>query len=188
MTLKKKRDAVVNFRDRYREYIELKRLDRRSPQQDKRMQDLRSEINRAVPIVTSYIQDVGEPTTVYYAPSPAVGGFAGQVDLLANIFIPSLPGLAQTIFDMLDRGIGRYDFFIENRWKKWLNPFHWVGEIIRVPFHVLRFAGFDASKIELSIFGKVYKVVVGLVALLSGLVTVYVFVKPYLSKFGIDLP
>lgn len=188
MSLRTKRAEILRFKEAYQEHQALDRIQHRSQQQKDRLQELRSEINRSVPVINSYVNEVGESTTIHYSPPPAVGGLAGQFNLLQNIFNPSLFGREQNLLDMLDRAIGRYNYLIKNEWKKWINPLHWVGEIIRLPFHLLRFSGFDASKTELSIFGKIYKFIAGLAAFIVGLIKIYQFVKPLLQSQGINIP
>lgn len=189
MTLKSNRDEIVKFTELYKEHLTLNSSrSNRTLEQTARLATLRSQINQSVPIITSYIREVGEPVTIYYSPPPAVGGLTGSFDLLANIFNPSLMGTTQHTLDMLDRAIGRYEFLIRNRWKRWVNPFHWIGEIIRIPFYLLKFSGFDGNKIEFSIVGKIYKAFVSVTALIGSLMKLYEYAKPYLQSKGITAP
>ena len=87
------------------------------------------------------------------------------------------------VLDMLDRAEGRYNLLIKRRIYRLLNPLFWIGEIIRIPFYILKFAGFDSVKIELSLFGKIYKGIVGLVAFIVGLIKIWQFIEPLL--FGV---
>ncbi len=190
MSLKTERDQIIQFKDSYTDYLRLRKTSRTSPEQENQIQTLRSEINPATAIVISYINKVGEPTSIYYSPPPLAVGVAGNFDLLQNLFNPALQGrhVEQSVFVMLDRGIGRYDHIIKNQWKKWVNPFHWFGEIIRLPFYLLRFSGFDSNKIELSLLGKIYKLIAAFVAFVAGLVKIYQFAKPIIQTWGVNLP
>lgn len=185
MSYRSKREEIVSLRNLYSEYLALKASPRPPPEAQSRSATIRADINRAVPIVISNLRSVGEPTTIYYSPAPMVGGVSGTFDLLQNLFNPALRGIEQNVFDMLDRGIGRYDYFIKNEWKKWINPFYWLGELIRIPFTLIRFSGFDSTTIELSVFGKLYKLVAGFLAFIVTLIKIYEFLKPWLITKGL---
>lgn len=47
---------------------------------------VRPEINRMLQDIIRIINSAGVSTVMYYAPPPAVGGFAGDVELMTNIF------------------------------------------------------------------------------------------------------
>lgn len=175
MSLRERRAIVAEFQKIYKEYLSLNSNEFKSRDQHSRQEELRQKINRLIPIVSSNIQFVGESVIIHYAPPPAVGGLSGQVDLLTNIFNRSIMGRTTHTLDLLDRTIGRYDYLIQNRWKQYINPFYWIGEVIRLPFHLLRFCGFNVSKWEFSIFGKIYKLLASLVALGAGLIKLYEF-------------
>ncbi len=122
--------------------------------------ELREKINRSSSMAASYILLSGLPTTIKYAPPPAIGGFAGDIDLIANIFnLDKLQISESWLYDLIDRSIGIYAYWDKQKWKKWLNPFYWIGQIIRLPFLLINFSGFDSSKIEISIIGKMYKLI-----------------------------
>ncbi|OGQ04710.1 MAG: hypothetical protein A2W61_05950 [Deltaproteobacteria bacterium RIFCSPLOWO2_01_44_7] len=184
MTYRNKQKRLIEFKKIYLEYLTLSSEDYPSGSEDKqRISELRSTINKAVPVIIRHVNDVGGSTSIY---SANIGGLSGEFNLFANIFHNAFDH--QRVLDLLDRAIGRYDYIIENQWKKWINPLYWIGELIRIPFYLLRFAGFDATKVEMSIFGKLYKVIVSFVALFGGLIKIYEFSKSYLAMRGIVLP
>lgn len=187
-TLRKKRDQIIAFRDAYAEFLKIDLQRHASDVDIQRALQLRSIINKSVPLMTDFIRQIGQETSICYSPPPIIGGLAGDVDLLANIFNKNLRISPQNTLDMLDKAIGRYDYWISHWWRPWLNPLRWIGEIIRIPFYILRWAGFDGKKFELSLFGKGYKAVVGTVALIVGVIKIYEFAMPFLLKQGIVLP
>ncbi len=184
MSLKQKRKEILEFQEAYKSYLAILAAtngDFPTEEEEHQLEDLRSKINRAVPIVISFINQVGEPTTVHYAPPPAVGGLAGQIDLLQNIFNPTLSDIRQHVLDLLDRSLGRYDYLIRYRWRNWINPLYWIGQVIRFPFKLVAFAGFDATKVEFSFFGKIYKFLAGLFAFVVSVLEIYKFAKSILE-------
>lgn len=183
MSLKSQLQEIQTFRDDYTRYLEVGREDEELYAVSEEAIALRAKLNRAIPLVTSNISSVGEPTHIYYSPPPMVGGIRGNLDLLANLFNLSTYQIApQMVLDMLDRAEGRYNLFIKRRKYRLFNPIFWIGELIRIPFNILKFAGFDSVKIELSLFGKIYKAAAGLVALIVGLIKIWQFIEPFLFR------
>lgn len=182
-SLSEKRRVLVEFKVGYLEYLHLQ-------MNHPRAQEIREKLNRSIPFVIAYLRAAGIDTAIHYSPPPAVGGLAGRIDVFANLFQLGQLMLRQNpVHDMLDRGIGMYDYWIENQWKKWVNPLYWIGEIIRLPFMLLDFAGFNSLKVESSIFGKIYKLIASIVGLAVGVIELYKVLKPLLeSRFGITLP
>lgn len=140
-------------------------------------QRARIEINRRLGDVQYSCRLVGVTCIVYYSPPPAIGGLAGQVDLLANIFELHQFRIPHTrVVDFLDRAIGNYQKRADWLFKQIFNPLFWakwlLGKVIAVPFGLLGLAGFDADKIEESLGGKLIKAVVGFVVFLSALLAV----------------
>ncbi len=133
MSLRAKREKIIWFREQFLAYRNFDANPYPDQNDEQHIQEIRTNLVRAVPVVGGYINSIGEPTHIYYRPPPITGGIAGEVDLLQNLFNPALHNTDQNVLDMLERAIGRYDYYIENQWKKWVNPFHWIGEVIRLP-------------------------------------------------------
>lgn len=126
--------------------------------------------------VTRSIDLMGIPRTIYYTPPPAFGGFAGPVDLVANVFqLWQFRIEPQMCSDVLDRAIGSYEAEEKRLFLQCFNPFFWVmwagNRLLSVPFRILGSLGFDANRIEESLFGRLFKALGWLVALLVGIVT-----------------
>ena len=144
--------------------------------------DLREWLNRAIPLATAYVVRARQSPRIHYAPPPAVGGLTGEIDLLANLFnLGRLQIPVTMVYDLIDRAIGVYEYQDSQKWKNWINPLYWIGEIIRFPFGLLRFAGFDGLKFEASWFGKFYKLIIGLIAVVVSIFELYNFLKPFLK-------
>jgi hypothetical protein len=115
---------------------------------------------------------IGHTLTVFYSPPPAMGGFAGNLNVIENLFqlarfrIPFSKAL-----DLLDRAIGRYERLEKQLYRQMFNPFFWVWigftGLLRVPFKILKAAGYNSEAIEQSRGGRFVKVVEG-VAFVAG--------------------
>lgn len=182
MSYEKKRKTLEKFAENYGIY--------NSATSSTIQNNARIEMNLALPFVIDYLHSAGISTTIYYSPPPMLGGMAGNIDVFANIFQMHLLRLQfNPIPDMLIRGIGVYDYKIEILWKQRLNPLYWIGELIRLPFKLISFSGFNGTKLEFSFIGKTYKLMVSSVAVIVGMIEIYKFAKPILSsRYGITLP
>jgi hypothetical protein len=187
MSLRNKRDAIVEFTNLYIEYANLKSSELMYGETSARRTELRDVLSRKTPVIRSYLLEIGESTSMYYSPPPMVGGFAGTIDMLTDAFNPifDVQSIDQQIIDLLNRGVGRYNYAIENRWKRWMNPLYWIGELIRVPFYLAKWSGFNGQKAERSFLGKAYKLIVAIGALIAFLIEVWNFVS---SHFPGHLP
>lgn len=173
--------AIKEFKKAYDEFQILNSKRNLNADGVSRKSALRKKINMLLGEVQDYVRRTGIPATIYYSPPPAVGGMAGNVGLFENLFMLrqfQIPSTA--ISDMLDKAIGNYMFLQKQYKKKIKNPFYWIGKVIRLPFSIFTFAGFNGNKIEASIFGKIYKLLAGLVLLIAAIVTI-------LSYCGINI-
>jgi len=152
-------DAIKKFIDTYERY------------QSSHDDDLRNEISQKTPAISSYVREVGVATIVN---DPTVG----QYDLFENISESHL-ARPHKIISRLYSTLGAYEHRQSTLKRKLINPLYWIGEFIRIPFHILRHAGFDTSKIEFSFFGKTYKII-------SAFVLFVVAILQILSLLGID--
>ena len=74
--------------------------------------------------------------------------------------------------DYLEQVIAHYQHHQNEFKRKRLNPIYWIGEFIRIPFHIISLAGFDINKIEFSMFGKVWKLIIYSIFFLAALATI----------------
>jgi len=174
--LKKEIDAILEFKEAYTEFLALNSEQCPDANGIAKKKALREKINLLSGEVSKYVRKTGIPASIYYSPPPAIGGMAGNIGLFENIFnLRQFDIPAQTIFDMLDKAIGNFRFLQKEHKRKIKNPFYWIGRAIRLPFSIFSFAGFNGSKIETSLFGKLYKLFVGLLLLISAIVTILAY-------------
>ncbi|MFP4437355.1 MAG: hypothetical protein ACLFVO_08925 [Chloroflexaceae bacterium] len=146
--------------------------------EDERMdQDhLRERINRLLPKVSKFMRETKYYPILAVQEPPAVGGrIWPHYDAIENIFNLSQFDIPlQIVIDYVNRAIGYYYDDLIPSFFRTINPFWWLWQlsifIIRVPFLVLDWAGYDAAKIEQSSQGRMYKRVAGILAFIAALV------------------
>ena len=112
-----------------------------------------------------------------WTPPPAVGGYARNIDLIANVFLlGSYQIRSETVIDVLDQAIGTFQDELRRAWIRLFNPLFWI-ELMSVwvaglPFRLLGFAGFDAGRAEASILGRMVKFLIELTTFAAALTTI----------------
>src|SRR6266700_53681 len=97
------------------------------PIENKDAQDARYELNVMMPDVVLSVDLVGVPHTAYYTPPPAIGGYAGPIDLITSIFeLYQFSIEPQRTHDVLTRAIGVYDEKTRHLFWQCFNPFFWL--------------------------------------------------------------
>jgi len=97
----------------------------------------------------------------------------GKVNAVTNMFqLRQLRIPRQLVVDSLDRSIGEYERKQRHLFRQLFNPLFWLGQILAIPFRILAFAGFDADKLERSLFGRLYKAITGFAALVAAILSI----------------
>lgn len=148
--------------------------------------DIRSNINMLKPSIRKYIIDAELPLTASQYKHVGTGE---EIDIIGNIFqIERLRGTKSLIIDLLDMTYGFYNEKHSKSLRRLLNPFFLIGEFIRLPFHIGKFAGFNKiDKIEFSIIGKLWKLFLGLVFFFAAIATILSFILAILNELDINL-
>ena len=129
----------------------------------------------------------GVNPTIYYSPPPAIGGLAGNIDLIDNIFnLHRFQIGSQELLDVIERAIGIYENDRLNALFRTVNPLFWIGlildYIVSLPFKVIGKMGFNQKKIESSITGRIIKSTLYSIMVLAAFLTVLEKIN-YLEKF-----
>lgn len=136
--------------------------------------EIRKKINRLIPI----IKQLAEDASVYLDASQYQhDSILIELNLIDNIF-QKVRGSTTPTLDLIDRIYGYYDNLRRTNLRKLINPFFYIGEIIRIPFYIFDFAGFNGKKIETSIWGKIWKIVAGFIPIIASLI--YIIKEVYL--------
>lgn len=157
------------------------------PIEDQRAQDIRSQINLKLNRASRVVHLSGVSTIFYYHSPPAVGGLAGEVELLANIFnLHRLQLDIRKVLDPIDRTLGVYNDDRVNSILRTITPFFWIGMVfnylVSLPFVLLGKVGFDRSKIEENIIGKIAKTFFHLIIGIASFLTI-LHLLGYLENF-----
>lgn len=155
--------------------------------ENEKAKQVRIEINMSLDKMYSVIISAGVKPTIYYSPPPAVGGFAGNIDLIHNIFnIHRFQIGPQELLDIIERAIGIYENDRLNALLRTVNPLFWLGLIldyvVSFPFKVIGKIGFNQKKIESSITGRIIKGALYLIIVLAAFLTVLEKID-YLEEF-----
>jgi hypothetical protein len=139
----------------------------------------RQQINLSIARIREIIHSAGLSTHVYYSPPPAVGGIAGRVDVLANIFgLVRLQMSPENIFDYIDKAIGVYSFDASSARIRTFNPFFWIWQVFeylgKIPFRILGILGLNSSRVLESTLGHFFH---GLISILAALFTILIGLK-----------
>ncbi len=135
----------------------------------------RQAINEGMYVVRVAINFVGITTVMYYAPLPGMGGVATDMALLDNVFnLPRFQIPHTKLLDDLDRATGIYREWLRPLWWKLFNPFYWMGWLLywiaSIPFRLLDAAGFDGTKIEESLAGRIVRATIQIVVTAAAVV------------------
>lgn len=172
------------FKETWIEYCILQHKYPTSSEDNQKIAALREVLNTSMGEVEYIVREAGVSTGVYYSPPPAIGGVAGFIDYFLNLFqLKQFSIDPQMIVDCLEQAIGKYNFEQKRFRRKLFNPLYWIGEIIRIPFHLLSFAGFNAQKFEFSFIGKSYKFIVSIITVAWTIIEMLNFFGINLAKF-----
>lgn len=139
--------------------------------------EARLKINRLLFQVHSIILASGVNSDLIYSRPPAAGGQTYYIDILMNIFnIQKYEMGPEIIFDILDQSIGLYERDFKSSKIRTFNPFFWIivviGIIAEIPFNLLSLLGFNKTKMENTILGRIIKGLFEIVIFISSFLTI----------------
>ena len=162
---------MVTFRESLEKHFRRPIRSNRPKSTEKSEAILRQEINSSLEEVRNIVAASGVPFVYEWTPPPAIGGYVQTIDLFHNIFgLDQFQIDVQRVLDVIDRSLGIYKSNSRSSLLKTLNPFWWTGRLLiwfaRVPFRLLHVIGFDSTKAEASLPGRILK---GVLLILSGM-------------------
>ncbi len=176
-------EIITEYKRTLQRYNELDKEEYCSDSDTRSMLSLREQLNNHAGKVRNYVEKANISS----------GFFIGETytGVFSNLFHLSY-NQRKSVIDILDQAIGNYKYFQEIFKRKLFNPLCWIGELIRIPFHLISFAGFDVTKIELFLISKIYKLVFSFILsfafLLAAIVTILHYcnipLSDLLSLFG----
>ena len=177
---KKEIQRITEFKEAFIAYTLIDQQRYPTNEDNVKQLELREKLDNLNGEVSMYVHKAGISASITYTPPPIIGGYVRNIDFFSNLFnLDTFSIPPQSVIDSLDRALGNYNIYNQRFIKKIINPFHWLGELIRIPFYLARFAGFDEQKIELSLFGKLYKFILSFILYCAALLQI-------LSLLGVD--
>jgi hypothetical protein len=175
----KRLDKLLAFREMALKYFNNSqtdwRVEGRIEQEEAGM--ARVEINRNLDEIYEIILAAGIDPSITYRAAPVAGGYRQEVDLIHNIFLLSKMQIGpESLFDYLERTIGKYEKNHSQALWRTFNPFFYVGCIFdyisSLPFFVFGKLGFNRRKAESSGVGKFIKGIFYLLSVLASFLAV----------------
>jgi hypothetical protein len=174
-------NVITEFKITFQQYLLLDYEEDLSDDEKESKAKSREKLNLLVVEVADYVKKSGIPATYSHLPHK-MATKPLQIPVLSNIFYLdqfNIPPIA--VIDILENTIGYYKYHQNEYKRKRFNPIYWIGEIIRLPFSLFSFAGFDINKIEFSIFGKLWKLIMPIAIFLAALIQILKFCNIHLS-------
>ncbi|MBU2593956.1 MAG: hypothetical protein KKG02_05350 [Candidatus Edwardsbacteria bacterium] len=148
-------EKILRFKKDFLEYRVLAKKNRLSNEEVLELKKLREKLNISLTEIARLVLQSGVGIRFH--------SDSNSIDIFTNIFnLDRLNIPSSGVIDLLDRSIGCYYVLRRNVYRRLINPFYWIGEVIRFPFRILSFAGFDSVRAEVSLIGKLYKFTMGL--------------------------
>jgi hypothetical protein len=138
---------------------------------------IRVSINMSLDEIYEIILCAGIIPKITYTPPLAVGGLIRDIDLIHNIFHIQMYQLSPNeIIDQLERAIGKYTKNRKKALLRLINPFFYLGLlfafIANLPFILIGRIGFDRTKVESSVIGRIIKGFFYLITILASLLAI----------------
>lgn len=184
---RKRLKLLKEFRNLVITYFNNIKIDLFNPIENQQAIETRRQINLLIDKVHFIVISAGILPVIYYTPPPAVGGLAGDIDLIYNIFnLHRFQIKPQYLLDFIDRAIGVYENDKLNALLRTLNPLFWISlildYIVSLPFKFIGKIGFNQNKIESSIVGRLIKGALYLITVFAAFLTILEKLG-YLKKF-----
>ena len=138
---------------------------------------LRPQINASLDEVCLIVRAAGITTSVTWTPPPAVGGYIQNIDVLVNLFSLRRYQIPPTfVTNAIERAHGVYVNNHKFAIRRTLNPFWWLSRVLlwfaRIPFHLLGTIGFNRSRAEASLLGRLFKLLFALVSAIAATLSI----------------
>ena len=147
------------------------------PTEGEKAKHSRRKINLMIDEVHKMIIAAGINCNIRWVPPPAVGGYAGKVDVLINLSNLYRFNISpHDAIDLIERAIGVYQSDRRKSVFRTFNPFWWMSRLLywfaRTPFSLIEVAGFDATRAERSTLGRFVKIIFILISVIASLLAI----------------
>lgn len=131
--------------------------------QDPNYQEVRAKVSKYVLDAMKIGRKHKIPLEFKSLPPPMVGGAIIPVNIFQSVlFDNSYQGVSkQMVVDALSQSIGACEKNIDSEFINLINPLSWIKfllvSLLRIPFVMIEATGFNVSKVEDHLFGKLFK-------------------------------
>ena len=142
--------------------------------------EARAHLNLSLDEIGKIVSAAGINTVYSYSPPPMIGGYEQQIDLFLNLFnLSQFQINLEIVRDLLVRALGVYQRNHRAALLRTVNPLTYLGILLEwiasLPFRLLGRAGFNASRAEHSLLGRVAKFLIEAIIVLASVATVLDF-------------
>ncbi len=133
--------------------------------QDPSYQEVRANVSKYVLDAMKIGRKHKIPLEFKSIPPPMVGGAIIPVNIFQSVlFDSSYQGVSkQMVVDAIRQTIGSCEKKIKDEFINLINPLSWIKflivTVLRIPFVLIESTGFNVSKVEDHLFGKVFKLI-----------------------------
>ena len=147
------------------------------PIEEQKAKQARQSINLILDEIYKIVLAAGVDSRIDWIPPSRVGGYGRNVDILMNLFHLYQIGISPSdAIGYVERAMGIYHADFRNSVIRTVNPFWWIGKALtwfaQVPFHVLDTAGFDTTKAQGTILGRLVKVTFLVAPVVASILTI----------------
>jgi len=168
---------LIKFRDQVVTYFNNCEFDRLEPLENEEAVKVRSAINRSMVEIRDMIIAAGVLPIITYTPPRTVGGYIQNIDMILNIFhVQHYDINPKEITDYLEKAIGVYEKSQRRSKIRIFNPFFYIGFLLdliaEIPFFLVGKIGFNRTKAESSVIGRIIKGIGYLIPVLAAALTI----------------
>lgn len=171
-------DRLVKFREEVVRYF-LNREDNWPGQGMRELPEAREArlaINLTMYDARDIIRASGVGATFNYHDAPVRGGRIHNLNVILHLLRSDLEISPDLIVDVIEQSVGIHESEVSRAWRRTLNPIWWFGSlmswVVSLPFGIIERAGFDASRAQQSLLGKLYKLLFELVVATAAFLTI----------------
>ena len=140
------------------------------------VRNLRTRINKLVPILDKIILESDVPAYAIYTSPPMTGSRKTHVDIISNIFnLHSYKLTPQMTIDLIERAIGVYSTDKISSIIRTINPLFWftkcMDQIFSIPLYLLTKAGFQEA-VTNSVGMKLFRFIFNLSVFIASTLTI----------------
>lgn len=165
------------------------------PQETEASLETRQQMNLILDEVARVMLQAGIRAEIRWTPPPMFGGYVQDIPLIPNYFNLHRYQIGPLmVLDHVVRAVGIYEADAPAAQRRTFNPFFWLGIALDTlagsPFALLRRSGFNTSKVEDSLAGRLIRLVVwllGAAVLFLTLLQLTGFLDSFLQVFGIQM-